>query len=523
MEVELLSPENSSEEISARVARGSFTILITQVSAAILGAVFAIIMARLLGPRGYGIVGVGLGLLAVLRAGASFGVPQAIGRFVSKYATLRKFSTVKRVLRISFRYLLVLCLCFSGALALLAGPIATHIYHDPGLTNAFRVVALILTAYVLFTGINRIFQGFQRMRYVLFTRVLYQVLRVLVAVALVLAGFFATGALLGVGAALILACVLALIFLVPRVLPERKSRERVNDTKLSREIISYAFPVLVGGLAGVLLLNYGTLALGSVASMEEAGFYAAAFALSISMVRLPGVMGYALFPAVSERWTLRDKRGLESAITTTLKMIFTVLIPLVVGGIIFSEFVMGLIYGKEFMAGANVLRVLLITLLLWSLDSINTSIFEGIGRPDVNAKIRWAAVAVGIASVTALAMKYGAIGAAVGYSAATVVLGCLGVYFVAKLTGLRYPLRIFWRPLLATGAMLLFIVPLRFVAASALQAVLIGVGGLLIYTYAFLKLGGIRAGDIRVLKRISSDMGKPGVLEKIIRFLERYA
>ena len=99
----------------------------------------------------------------------------------------------------------------------------------------------------------------------------------------------------------------------------------------------------------------------------------------------------------------------------------------------------------------------------------------------------------------------------------------IGAYFFIKLTGVRYPFHVFWRPLLASGAMLLFLLPMRWVVWNVPLAVLAGVGGLLIYLYVFLKLGGIGTEDIKVLRRLSSGMGRPWVLERAIRFLERYA
>ena len=219
------------------------------------------------------------------------------------------------------------------------------------------------------------------------------------------------------------------------------------------------------------------------------------------------------------------KNGDEAIPTwvVVLLVIFTLLIPLVVGMMVFSEFTLTLLYGREFAAGANVLRVLLIAMLFRALAGVNNSIFAGIGRPDVRAKLAWMAAAVGIAAIAPLVWLYGAMGAASGLLVACVVWALAGAYFVTRLTDQAYPFPIFWRPLLATGAMLLFVIPMRFVVGNIFQATLVGLAGLVIYAYAFLRLGGIGRGDLKVLERFSSDMGKPRAVERVIRFLRRYA
>ena len=519
--------EDASLELSAHVARGSFIIMVSRLIVTALGVVYTIAVARLLGAEGYGVVSVGLALVSVLIIAGSFGVFESIVRHVSKYAALKRFMTIRRVLRISFRYLLISALGFSLALLVLAGPIATYIYHDPGLTNTFRAVALILFIWIIFKGFQSIFQGFQRMRYILFTQVAYAALRIPIAIALISAGFFATGALLGTAGGLIVAGAFSFSFLIPKVLSGGKPRAAVGDLEiddhiLSKEVLSFAVPTWLGSFAIILLTYFGTLLLGYVVSMQEVGYYSAAFYISIFLVALPGVITTALFPALSEQWTLGNKKNFALAVRTAIKLIFTLLIPLTVGMMIFSEFTLTLLYGREFVVGANVLRVLLITMLFRALSSINYSIFSGIGRPDVHAKLGWMAAVVGVVAITPMVWLYGAMGAASGFLVACVCWALAGAYFVTRLTHQDYPFPIFWRPLLAAGAMLLFVIPMRFLVGNIFQAALVGLVGLVIYAYAFLKLGGVGKRDLEVLRRISSGIGKPRAVEKVLSFLERY-
>lgn len=517
-----MSSEEVSREVSARVARGTFIILVTVACDGIFAAVFTIVVARLIGSEGFGMIGIAFSLIAILQTSATFGIPDAIARFVSKYAALKRWGAVREVLRTSFKYILLLAITFSASLALFAGPIAANVYHNPNLTTLFRVAALALFFTLLWMGFRGTFQGFQRMKYILLTRLSYLISRIVAAVAFIGLGFFATGALLGGLTGFIVACGISLFFLLFKVMPKGAARKTGKERGLSREILFFSAPLWVGGIATVLLTRLGPLVLGNVVSMEEVGYYTAAFSISIFAASIPGAMGVALLPAVSERWTLGDKKGFSAAVGATLKLFFTLLVPLIVAGIIFSEFIMSLLFGAEFVAGANVLRVLLIVLLLRSMASVNISVLNGIGRPGVGAKVWWSAAGVGVAAIVLLAWTHGALGAAIGLGLGTGLSAFLSGYFSTRLTGTGYPLHLLWRPLLASGAMLGFLFPMRFLVWGAFPAVLAGVVGVLIYAYVFLKLGGIRKSDLEVLKRISSSMGKPRVVEKVLSFLERY-
>ncbi len=273
----------------------------------------------------------------------------------------------------------------------------------------------------------------------------------------------------------------------------------------------------------ILLLYYGILLLGNLADMQQVGLYSAAFFIAFAILYIPTALGRALFPAFSERWTLRDRKNFALLLAASFKVIFAILIPLVIGMAVFPEFIMRLVYGEGFIAGSDVLRTLLFVPLFASVFSIANAGFSGIGRPDLSMKVSWAAAIVGLSAITLLAPLYGIIGAAVGLLISQIVAACVSVIFLARATHLKFPLSTLWRPLIAAVPMFLFIVLTRLVIVEFWQAILAGSAGLLIYTYAFLKLRGIGLNDLVILRRVSAGMGRPGVFEKLIRFLERYA
>jgi O-antigen/teichoic acid export membrane protein len=510
---------NSHLEPGAKIVRGSFIILIDYILVVGFGVTYTVVIARLLGSDGYGILATGLALLNILAGIAGFGISGALTRLVSKYVALKKPGAVREVLRISLKYIVASGLIFSAVLFLLAGPIAGNIYHNSELTNVFRLVAITILPFLLITALLGTFQGFQRMRYNLFTEGSSAVLRLPFAIGLVVSGYFATGALLGTAMGMTVGCLLGFYFLL-KLWPKRSEE---GDGKLSREIMGFALPTWAGSFAWAFVLGYGTLLLGNVTNFHEVGFYSSAFWIISVMLYIPGIVGVPLFPLVSELWTLKDKEKLSSTIKISAKIIFTILIPFIVAIAVFPEFILTLIYGKDFAAGSNALRILAMALLFMSIKSMNDSILSGVGRPDVNARINASTAAIAVVTITPLAWFFGIQGAAAGFLIAQILASCVGIFFVNRLTGLTYSLSVFRITALAAGVMLIFLIPLRYLAVNFLQAVAIGVGALIIYALACLVLGAVEKDDVNLLRLISSDMGEPKVIVKVIRFLDKFA
>lgn len=511
--------KTQTSEPGVKIVRGSFIVLIANILIVFFGIAYTVVIARLLGSNGYGIVSTGVALVNILAGIAAFGIPSAMTRLVSKYITLKKPEEVRDVLRISLKYVVASALIFTAALLLLSGVVASKIYHDPELTNVFRVVAIMILPIMLITALENIFQGFQKMRYSLFTDSSWSILRVPLAGGLVVSGYYATGALLGTAMGMIIACILG-FYLLLKLWPRGSGN---GDSKISREIMGFALPSWLGGSAWVFMLGYGTLLLGYVANFHAVGYYSAAYGITTFMLYIPAIVGVPLFPLVSELWTLKDCEKLSSTLKLSAKIIFTILIPFMLAIAIFPEFILNLLYGGAFLAGSNVLRILTIALLFLSIKTMNDAILSGIGRPDVNAKITGAAAILAIVATTPLAWFYGMYGVAVGFLIALILISCLGMIYIKKLTGLIYSLDVLRKPAVAAAIMLVFMIPLRYLAVNFLQAALIGVGALLIYALACLMLGVVEKDDVNLLKLISSEMGKPRALVVIIRFLEKFA
>lgn len=124
-----------------------------------LGAVYYLVLARLLGPAQYGLFSIVIATLGVILPFADLGLGQSLVRFVSANATDRKyFPFVNLALKtklVSGAITLVIFLFFSSF-------IARFIFHQPALAGLLPWVGLAVSGQILFFLILAIFQGTQR-------------------------------------------------------------------------------------------------------------------------------------------------------------------------------------------------------------------------------------------------------------------------------------------------------------------------------------------------------------------------
>ncbi len=514
-----MSDQESLLEPSVRIVKGGFVVVITYLIMMVLNVVFTVVMLRLLGDEGYGIFGVGMALFSILQGVAVLGIPTAAVRYIAKFMALKDVASTKKVLRISVKYLVISSAIFSAALILLAQPIASWVYHNVNYTNAFLVTAVMLPAGILIVGLTAFFQGFQRMKYYLYVQTSWSVLRLAISVALVLFGFFATGALLGVAIGMSVACFIGFL-LLPGVLPKRYKKGS-EKSDIPRKMLSTAAPMWLASIGGLFLLWYPILLLGGALAIENAGYYFASLSLTLLVIMFSRSVSVPLFPAVSELWTMKDKRRFELTVRTALKLVFIVLLPLATGMALFSGFILTIVGGGVFIAGSTVLSLLSVALIFQGLEEVNDTIMCGIGKPRVFAKIYWVGACLTITVTTPLTLLCGINGAAIGYLITIVLITVLGTYAVKKLTKLRYNSKSFLRIALADAVMVALLLAFRSVVTAIPIALIVGGIGILVYLTALLLFGAIGKADVEVLRHISKDMGEPSVLTRLIRFLEK--
>lgn len=229
-------------------------------------------------------------------------------------------------------------------------------------------------------------------------------------------------------AALVLSC--SLVWVIARLLAREKERQACRpDFPLLGRMLGYGVKFYVSILAGLLIFRADLLIVNHYRGAGEAGVYAVASQVSFLLMLLPGVIAMLLFPRVASD---QDPRG-EFAMRVTRHTSFVMLVMCVAAGA--GSFLLPLVYGPRFADATIQLLILLPGIYLVGLESVLVQHFTGIGLP-VAIPIFWmVTLAINIGLNLALVPAFGGRGAAYASVISYTLIFVLVVFYFCVKTG----------------------------------------------------------------------------------------
>ncbi|MDO8870289.1 MAG: flippase [Methanobacteriaceae archaeon] len=517
----------STSKGTAKLLRGSFLLMISNLLFRVGGYVYRFLMARMLGPEGYGILGYTLffqGVFQVLSAG---GLPPAIAKYVSQHKALEEDQMASQVVFTSLKFMMFLGILFSIVMFFIGPMIANNIWHKPAAALPLQAVALITPFSVIVGAFRGAFQGIYKMEYVVITRAVEQVFMIVFAVILVMLGFYAAGAVIGTGIGFMASAVSAIIIFrkymwkyLPSLDPEHKFNFR-QELGLIKTLLIFSIPVIITALSEMSIYGASIFILGIFMATKFSGYYNAVDPIA----RLPLVISLsvatAVLPAASEAFALKDKALLTTYIVQSYRMVVLTVLPLCIGIAIFSGPLLELLFGVNYVYGAGALSILVIGMAFYTLFMVSSSIAQGLGYPRLPMYILVVGSVVNITLNWFLIQFYGIIGAALATTITAFVIMIPILWKTYKITEVKLPFMSFAKITLASAVMGL---GMFFIPQTIFGLILAIIIAPIIYVIAFTFLKGFEKRDIRMMRRMGTKLGPlSSINEKLVKFIEKYS
>ena len=192
--------------------------------------------------------------------------------------------------------------------------------------------------------------------------------------------------------------------------------------KSLRDIFNFGWPVMIVGLFGYVF-SIDSIVLGQLRSVADVGLYAAAQRLVGFLPFLPGVVASVVFPILSKNQN--DDARYVRIFEKVLLLSIALAVPITIGGFIFRQQILVLIYGAAYASGALALGVLMLsTLAVFPNILLSYAIFSKNLQ-----KLSLRATAVGmvcnLALMIAFIPKYGVVGAALSTTLTEMIIATL--------------------------------------------------------------------------------------------------
>ncbi len=511
-----------------KLVRGSLIILIGNIIFRIGGYVYRFLMAILLGPTAYGVLGITLPFQGIFQTLSAGGLPPAIAKYVAEYEAVDEHDMARQTIYTALEIMIFLGLFFGVLMIFVVAPyLAYHYLGKPAALVPLQIVGLITPFSVIVGALRGAFQGVYKMEYIVYTRAVEQLGMILFATAFVLIGLSTVGALwgtvLGYSLSVVAAAYIFKVYM-PKYIP-KPSKDfvftRRDRLSLAGTLVKFSIPVIITAIAEMLIYNICTIVMGKFLTFDEIGFFAAADPIA----RLPLIISVSIattiLPASSEAFKLKDNQTLQKYVSEAYKLSLLFVVPMCVGLALFASPTLRILYFKNpaYVAGASALAILSIGMTFYSIFAISTSVIQGIGNPRIPMYIL-----VGGAVVTGLLNWYmvpflGIAGGALATSIACLLMMIPCVYFVFSLTNTKAPTVSIVKIIVAAlimGAFAFFIPKTTLWLFPGIFACVI------VYFFALILVKFFQKEEIDSLRRFSSRLGPLAkFVDKFLNFVER--
>jgi O-antigen/teichoic acid export membrane protein len=398
-------------------------------SATALGVLGTIVAARRLGPTEYGVLAIVLAAAGFLQSLLDLTVEEAAVKYGFRYSTIENWGRFRRFLGLALMVKVVGGLLAGLALVVLA-PFASGIWSSSGLLTPILIVALLplVQAPEGLAGVALLLRG----RYDLRAGFLALSSALRLTAFIVGSRYGVTQTVLAVVAAQVLATAaiavagIAAIRRFPRTEPVPLAEDR---KEIGRFVLQSSLATTVLSMRGML----GPLALGTVASAAEVGYFRTSQAPQSAMASISAPVRMVLLTEQTRDWERGRKKEVFAGLrryTIGAALLGIVLLPPL---IYFMPDLVRIVYGAKFLPAVDAARLIALAAVIQFLVGWSKSFPVSIGRPGLRVLTHGIEVAVFVPLVFVLGLRWGATGAAAAVLVSSIAFTIVWAFLIVSI------------------------------------------------------------------------------------------
>ena len=349
-----------------KLATGISVSLVGRVAARGLAILGHIMLARLLGPRQFGLYAIGWTVLILSGAIVPFGLHNGVIHFISRHQQSDP-TGLKSILLQALGLVLLSGTLIGGGLYFAAPWIAEHVFQEADLILVLRWIALALPLSAGFIVASATIQASQRMKFSAYGEVTLSAANLFLIVLLVsLLGWELFGAVVAIVVSFAIAFGLALYY-AKYLFPEAFSAPRQWGS-LSRELIIFSLPTAFIGTVDLLSIQADRLFIGYYRSTTEVGIYYSASQSVMLFSLIVSVFNTVVAPMIASLYAKREMGQLEELFRISTKWGLYLTLPIFLVICFAPEEIILVLFGSKYASG----RLILVILAIGQLINIGT-------------------------------------------------------------------------------------------------------------------------------------------------------
>lgn len=387
--------------------KGALILIIFNLIGKVIGAIYRIPLANLLGPVGIGEYQLVFPLYSLLLAISVSGIPVAISRIVAEYNSKGQFGDSKKLLRLAILYLFVLSIVSAGIIVI-CSKFISKLQGNPEIYLCYYGIAPA----ILFVGLLSVFRGYFQGNLNmlptalsnLFEQVGKLVFGLLFATRLLKFGtvYGVFGALLGISVSELFALIFLMVYYLIYARKHKfKTQAVLTKRSISKQLLMTSLPITLGGILAPITAIIDSLLV--VNLLMHSGFEPekATSLLGLQsgivepILNIPIVIAVSisasLLPNLTKVFVEKQEDEVKSLIEKAFQITLSVALVCSICFIIFGKQILSLLYHKtlsDFELSVSIKLLFLggFNLILLSLVQVSAGILQGLNKQNFTVK-----------------------------------------------------------------------------------------------------------------------------------------
>lgn len=508
------------KEVLNKLVKGAGLTAVGMFASKALAYLYRILVGRYLGPEAYGQLSIGMMIFGIAMTVSSLGVGNGLQKFIPEYRTEDDKAAIKGALISCLQMNFISTIILGSAIFFSSEFIAIQIFESPDLVPVIRIFGLlpiIARPYRLFLDTSI---GFNDAKLkVGVEQILQNILQIIATAGFLLIGYELIGAIMGWVVASIISALVALYLLEKKIGPILTSK--VKTKYQHRKLFQYSYPLLFTGLIGSILGWTDTGFLGYYMDDTTVGLYNAAFPTALLILIPHQAFGTLALSSLSELGNKKEE-GLSSALKTITNWSFALVFPAFLIMALFSEQIIQILFGKQYLAAAPALTILAFGNLSGAIFGRVGSLMKSKGRTKILLYNSSLVLLINVLLNLLLIPKLGITGAAIATATSTILSNTIIFLLVCKYENIISLDRNMLRTFIAgtTSLVIVYLLINNLFRNTPLWALIpSGIIFFLSHFLLFFKIGGLKEHDKQIILTLARKFGYEEKTRKIMEIL----
>lgn len=452
---------------SIQLYKNTLFLYLNQIVSILASFVFIYFFARYLGPKGIGQYNFAFSIVALVIILVNFGFQNLIVRDIAQ----EKKRTLPYFLNISLAKFL---LSLFGWIIIYAILYFSHFGKEINLLIVVVYASNVISS--LTETASSIFVANEKIKYDVLGGIVSSISSTILGVV----GIFLHLSIVGIILLFSINKILQMIYVL-YILFSRFIKEKIHfqfNLKIAKNLAIKSIPFIVIAIFGEIYAQENTIILKFFKGDEVVGWYAAGNGVVNRLVIIPGMLGIALYPVFSRFWSI-SKEKLSLTYQKLYKLLLVTLLPIAIFIFLIADKLILLIYGPDFSKAVIALKILIFTLVLRGIGTLNGIAMNAFGRQALFAKI----VTVTVIFVVILDLIFVPYYSYIGICATTVFgifVGFIAYSIIChKVLKLNYP----WLMMIKIILIILISMGIFYFLFSSINSVIRAILSILVYIY----------------------------------------